>query len=164
MGEPFSSPQALDLLGAPLGAPFLLHNGRTHYITGSSNPVANSIAVSNRNSVADSFAPLSAVAIDFGSTDAGQHPIPSCPVVTNDELTMFFCLNELTVHIWQATRSVTTAPFSNTHLVVELSSPFDEVASWVSPDGCRLYFSGAYPADDAGNVQSDIFVASRAKN
>jgi hypothetical protein len=57
--------------------------------------------------------------------------------------------------IWTATRPNLGAPFGAATVVPGINSPVDEFPSWLSPDGCRLYFS----SERAG--VEDIFVASR---
>jgi hypothetical protein len=78
--------------------------------------------------------------------------------VTRDELVLYFARADLAPtygNIWRATRTSTSDGFSHAELVVELASTFGEQATWVSPDGCRLYISR-----EMGS-QADIFVASR---
>ncbi|MBN9160076.1 MAG: hypothetical protein BGO98_28275 [Myxococcales bacterium 68-20] len=62
--------------------------------------------------------------------------------------------------IFVATRMSTSEPFSNVRPVGELNTNGGlEFPSWLSPDGCRLYYAFVQPD---GN-ESDIFVASKPK-
>lgn len=68
------------------------------------------------------------------------------PVVTADGLTIFWGSNRTDLggkgltDIYTASRSTPTGTFGGVRNVTELSSTEDERPSWVSPDGCRLYF------------------------
>ena len=90
--------------------------------------------------------------------DAGiEPPVPvpeldssfddKCPVVTPDELTIFFRSTRTdggargSGDIWTASRSSTGLPFSSLQNVSELNSPNDEWPTFVSRDGCTLYFT-----------------------
>jgi hypothetical protein len=69
------------------------------------------------------------------------------PVVTPDELTIFFGSTRTdggahgSEDIWTASRSSTGLPFSSLQNVSELNSPNDEWPTFVSRDGCTLYFT-----------------------
>ncbi len=69
------------------------------------------------------------------------------PVVSRDELTLYFSSFQVggdDNDIWMATRSASSDPatgFGNPVVITELRSAYTDVASWVSSDGCRLYFS-----------------------
>lgn len=81
------------------------------------------------------------------------------PVVTPDELTIFFARTQGgAVDIWTATRKATSDAFGAERRVAELSNGAYQAPSWVSPDGCRLYVF-ARRADGVGG--DDIWVASR---
>lgn len=81
------------------------------------------------------------------------------PVVTPDGLTIYFRSNRPAViggyNIYVATRATTADPFGNAQLVPNVNTASDEGASWISPDGCRLYVS----SDVAGS--NDIYVSTR---
>jgi hypothetical protein len=67
------------------------------------------------------------------------------PTLTSDELTIYFGSNrpdgnaEGGADIWMATRGSTDDPFDNVSRVAELSSANEEVPTWISPDGCRMF-------------------------
>ncbi len=69
-------------------------------------------------------------------------------VITSDALTVYWASQrtDLMAHggydIFMASRARATDAFSNLRNVAELNSASDESPSWVSADGCRLYFSG----------------------
>ena len=81
------------------------------------------------------------------------------PVVTSDELTLYLCSappagSGRKDDIWVQQRATANEPFGAAINVAELNtSPFS-FPSWISPDGCRLYF-------DAGDVTRDLYVAER---
>jgi hypothetical protein len=68
------------------------------------------------------------------------------PVVTADELTIYFGTNRKTGagkpdDVWRATRTSKDVPFGEPQIVDELDDPdpaSDDVPSWVSGDGCRI--------------------------
>jgi WD40-like Beta Propeller Repeat len=62
--------------------------------------------------------------------------------------------------IWTATRSSTSASFGTPTRVPELSSTSNESPSWVSPDGCTMYFQSDRPG---GLGAQDIYVAVKPK-
>lgn len=69
----------------------------------------------------------------------------SWPALTGDELTMYYSVGGSGVgsgiDIAVATRSSRDAPFAPGTRVKELDTDADELASFVSPDGCTLYVS-----------------------
>ena len=85
------------------------------------------------------------------------------PVVTRDGLRIFWASNRADLgakgdyDIWTATRTSPTGPFGAVSNVAELDTVKLESPSWVSPDGCRLYFS----SNRSGN--QDVYVAERPK-
>lgn len=77
--------------------------------------------------------------------DSGDLPIVGTPIVSPDELTLYFAAQvgtEAGMHmdIWSATRSSTSGAFANFREVSGVNTPANEVASFISEDGCRLYF------------------------
>jgi hypothetical protein len=81
------------------------------------------------------------------------------PVVTPDELTLYLCSTPATGStrkddIWVQQRRAVTDPFDAPVNVTELNTTPFNFPSWISPDGCRLYF-------DAGDATRDLYVAER---
>ncbi len=86
------------------------------------------------------------------------------PVIAADELTLYFAVNESTgdsfqTDIWSATRTSTSQEFGNFREVAELNTTAHEIPSFISEDGCRLYFDrntghpfGWGKADDSAYV------------
>lgn len=64
------------------------------------------------------------------------------PVVTPDELTLFFGARGARgdLDIWVAKRKDKSTAFRVAAPVVELRTEGDDVPSWISPDGCVLYY------------------------
>lgn len=83
------------------------------------------------------------------------------PIVSEDERTIYWSrIASGAYDIFVATRMSTDEPFSNVRPVGELNTNGGlEFPSWLSPDGCRLYYTFMQPD---GN-ESDIFVASKPK-
>ena len=80
------------------------------------------------------------------------------PILTADELHIFFARNNGTdFDVYEANRSSTSDGFGAAMPVPGLAmTGFDELPSWISPDGCDLYYSSA-----AGVTGSDLFEVSR---
>jgi Tol biopolymer transport system component len=67
-----------------------------------------------------------------------EQPVPSA-----DGLSIFFAskrVPEKRSDIYFARRNATNEPFANPVAVTELNTPYIDAPSWLSPDGCRLYF------------------------
>lgn len=82
------------------------------------------------------------------------------PVVSGDELEIFFASSrggKGFKSIWVADRKSADVPFGAPRLVTELDSDGDDRPTWLSTDGCRLYFVSDRAA--AGNF--DIYVSTR---
>jgi hypothetical protein len=60
--------------------------------------------------------------------------------------------------IWVASRKSDVEPFAFHTNVTELNTEAQEWPTWVSPDGCRLYFSRR-PGERGDNY--DLYVAER---
>ncbi|HEY8080310.1 MAG TPA: hypothetical protein VIF62_39540 [Labilithrix sp.] len=88
------------------------------------------------------------------------------PVVTADELTIYFGTNRATgagmpLDVWRATRTSKDQPFGDPEPVAELNDPdpaSDDVPSWVSVDGCRILVERTNAS--TGNAP-DLFLARR---
>jgi hypothetical protein len=81
---------------------------------------------------------------ELSGTQAGEpKPILTAaqrfPVVPQDELTLYF--DDGGGDIWMATRASRAVAFDAPVKLVELNSAGYEYPQWISPDGCRLYFS-----------------------
>lgn len=84
------------------------------------------------------------------------------PMVTEDGLDIFFDASDREgshggTDLFTAHRDSTALPFSDVKALTTLNSSADENAGWMSPDGCRFYFSSDR---DRANLHR-IFVASR---
>ena len=85
----------------------------------------------------------------------------SAPVLSPDELTIYYQRQDVVTQagIWMATRNATTEAFRDAHWLPELNAVADPpLPAWVSPDGCRLYFT----AGDDNNCEPDVVVRRRA--
>jgi hypothetical protein len=86
------------------------------------------------------------------------------PVVSDDELTMFFASTRPDpggntqggYDIWIETRASVDDDFGSPSVVQEVSSARDDGPTWISPDGCRLYFQRA-----GGGILTRIYVAQK---
>jgi hypothetical protein len=81
------------------------------------------------------------------------------PVLTPDEQTLYYASPQRTAtfDIWMASRNGPDVPFGTPMFIETLStSSSHEYPSWISPDGCRLYFTR-----DDGASGSYIYVAAK---
>jgi len=80
------------------------------------------------------------------------------PVVTADELHIYFARSNGTdFDVFEASRSSLADGFGAAAGVPGISTTgYDELPSWISPDGCDLYYSSA-----AGVTGSDLFMIAR---
>jgi hypothetical protein len=69
---------------------------------------------------------------------------PGSPVISVDGLTLYFggYVGSERGQIWMATRSTDKETFDAPHAVAELYTPDGASPGWLSPDSCRLYFTG----------------------
>jgi hypothetical protein len=85
------------------------------------------------------------------------------PVPSADDLALYFASGRPDGgarggdDIWVARRASPTANYGPPVNVQELNTGYDELPSWISPDGCRLYFHRSEP-DDAR-----IYVAEKVR-
>ncbi|MGC4093580.1 MAG: hypothetical protein QM756_37915 [Polyangiaceae bacterium] len=137
------------------GGPYMLPDGSAMYFHG--------VALDNSDLYRAERGPngfTAASLVDGANSAVGE----AFPVVTADELTIYFLSDRPAgvgaYDIWVASRSSTSDPFSNATPLDALNTPETEMPSWVSPDGCRLYF------DRGGSFWQDnqILVAERTRN
>lgn len=87
------------------------------------------------------------------------------PVLSADGLTIFWASERADLgskgwgDMWTARRASTSAPFGDIRNVSELNTKDWESPTWLSEDGCRLY----YYSNRAGAALWDVYVASRPK-
>jgi hypothetical protein len=158
-------------LGAELGIPqIFLANSAQHEIFPYARP--DEVWLSVQNLTGDTFTRVARAPLDGGApvvVDGLQMPGFSdyAPVLSADGRTLFFSslrpggppkATEDADDIFVTHRlSDGDAPFEVPALVAELSTPYRELAAWLSPDDCRLYFG-------SNRLSSfDIFVAERQR-
>lgn len=97
-----------------------------------------------RASASDGFASPAELA-ELASAGGETSPAP-----TRDDRALYYAkfVGATNFDIWVATRDAATGAYTQMRPVSEVSSSGDDQPSWVSPDGCRLYFTsnrdGAY--------------------
>lgn len=85
----------------------------------------------------------------INSTDKDDNPS-----VGGDELLIVFSSNRPNPNglfdLWYAVRNTTADVFSEPLLVPVVNSPHDERESWISHDGCEIFFSSDRPGGQGG--------------
>jgi hypothetical protein len=118
------------------GSPYVVPSGEAIYFH--TNRQGRQLLAVARRSGAD-FGPVVLI-------DAGEVVTPGTPVVSPDELTLYFAVEAGTeadgrhIDIWSASRSSTSQPFADFREVTGVNTSANEVPSFISEDGCRLYF------------------------
>jgi WD40-like Beta Propeller Repeat len=135
----FGAPQqetALDAAGIA-GEPYVLPAGTAVYFRAEAAPGDGQIFRASRSGgVVSAPQAMTAFNTSFDESD---------PVATADDLSVFFSStrtggSEGGRDIWVAQRASTTQPFGAPRNLQELNTFEDERPSFVSADGCRLYF------------------------
>jgi hypothetical protein len=93
----------------------------------------------------------------------GASSTRTIPVSASDEKLIFYAqaINGAR-HIFQATRASDAGSFANETAVAELNSTAEDLPGWLSPDGCRLYFS-SNRSGTGGAGGHDLYVATRGR-
>lgn len=83
------------------------------------------------------------------------------PMVSEDGLTIVFASERAggkgQRDLWTARRASATSAFGTPEVITSVNSAADEFAGWLSPDGCRLYFS----SDRVTPKLHNVYVATR---
>jgi len=135
----FSSPVAMALgTSTGEGGPYVTPDGRSLYFDiAEPDGFLDLYHVDLETSLYGAGTPLSGLNTADNESD---------PVVTPDETTILFASGRSDTSskggsdIWIATRTSKTDDFGPATDVAELNTDDDEGPTWISPDGCRLYF------------------------
>ena len=137
----FGTPQ---LMPAPIVSgeqPFVKPDGTVLYYTDQTGGPHYRIA----RAVLGGSPTVAAVPISVASLDVG------IPVIDPTETLIYFSAfdhtNILSYDIWTAKRATAADPWSAPSAVVELNTADFDTPSWVSADGCTLYFTRANGSD-----------------
>jgi hypothetical protein len=155
----FGNEKAVGSLNSPgLEAdPFITASGKSIYFVTSRG---GSIDIYSAAAKGDTFGEFEGPSADplkaVNTGDTENKPTPS-----SDELKLFYGKRVGTAKddIWLATRASADAPFAAGSAVPELNSESSDAPTWLSPDGCRLYFISNRPG---GPGKSDVYLAERA--
>ena len=156
--DPFYLPledlSAEDTSTAAYRTPYLTSNGEELWFVSDRGSDAGMLDVWRRSKSGDGFS--SPVWVSELSSSSPE----MYPVLTADKLTIYISSTRPKgmgrYDIWRAHRSVSSEPFGVPEPVPELNTTSDDRATWLSPDGCRLYLSS-----DRNNRMgfNDVFVA-----
>lgn len=95
--------------------------------------------------------------------DLDTADVEATPVVSPDELTLFFGSSRTTgagdFDIYVATRATTADGFGQPVALTSLNTAGFDVPSWISADGCDLYFTRSPPITQNNN----LFVVTRGR-
>jgi Tol biopolymer transport system component len=140
--------------------PYLLPDGMTLYFasTRGTAGVSYDLYRTTRPTPTSAFAPptkLTELSTGDGDSD---------PVVSPDGLTLYFTSYRTETagssDIWVASRASTGDPFGTATNVAELNTAAAEWPTWISNDGCRMYFG----SDRGGGMGGhDLWVATRPR-
>jgi hypothetical protein len=149
----FMNPKQLAIPGQAFSnEPYMVGNGRALYLSAGSDQSDNELFRGEGTPPDfDNFVKVPGV-------NTGEQEL--APVVTDDELEIFFASNrddvELPLDIYTATRGRTDAPFDPPVRVAPLSTSASiDWPLWISPDRCDLYY-----INKVGD-QATLLVASR---
>jgi hypothetical protein len=138
-------------LGTGGGSPFVTRDGTRMLFGGVSDAGIDLFEATIAGDVLGARTPIQGVS--SGATD-------TTPVLGADGLDLFFSSDRPgdgvkgALDVWHARRSEPTGTFGAPVLVPEVSSAENDVPSWLSPDGCRLYLSRS-------TLAPSLFVATR---
>lgn len=155
--------QSLFDVEGPEAAPYLHPSGRTLYFASSSRPGKGQLDIW--------FAEINSAGVvtDIRNLESANTTTDeNAPVVTVDERYLYHnrLVDPATLEndIWVARRSTVADGFGKSVRVSELSTPYDEYPTWVSPDHCRIYFSSDRPTNasvDAAKGSFHLWVSER---
>jgi Tol biopolymer transport system component len=135
--------------------PFILAAGSVLYF---SSDRGGSFGMYRSTKTGGSFSPptiVSGVDLDSPNNDG-------TPVVAPDELALFFTSNRRTAtndfDIYMATRSTVADGFGEASALTSLNTTESETPSWISADGCALYFTRFEPS-----VGNQLYVSTRGR-
>jgi Tol biopolymer transport system component len=135
--------------------PYILPAGNVLYFA--SDRTGNYALYRSAKSGGAFAAPTIVSGVDLDTAD-----IESTPVVSPDELTLFFGSTRPggagTFDMYEATRASTADGFGAAIPLTSLNSMEFEVPSWISADGCELYFTHS-PSGE----QNQLYVATRGR-
>jgi len=140
------------------GYVYALPNSLTLYFRSGVNGTDDLFRATRPNTSATTFTTDPPSAFQSVNTATNEE----APVVSLDERTLYFASNRTDggakggLDIWMATRPDTTSSFGNLTNVAELDTTADELPSWISDDGCRLYMSRITGAGDF-----DLYIATK---
>jgi len=150
---PFSVPLILDLAdgGRQTREPYIVRDGAALYFTMDPGQAGGRDIYRAEKSGGSGWA-ITLVGGAVSTSSPESHP-----VVSEDELTIFFSRGPGASEIWTATRASKSAPFDVADPVGALNvGTADDRPSWLSPDRCTLYFT----SDRDGGVYG-VFRARR---
>jgi hypothetical protein len=137
--------------------PYVLPGGGEIYFTSSRGETFDIYRATN----------LGAAGYSVDKVDGNMVDLPfvaeRSPVITGDNRVLFFARFSASYRIWVATRPSASVPFEAPRMVT-FSEPvtipnqqFNAFPSWVSPDGCVLYFA----ADREVSKDRDVYRSTR---
>ncbi|MBX3198923.1 MAG: PD40 domain-containing protein [Labilithrix sp.] len=120
-------------------SPYVARDGTVWFVIHTNEVGASKRIVSASRARADSFEPSAEV--DLHTPDGGSD---DAPVISSDGLTLYFSstrgATNNTSDIWVARRAAESAPWKTPEPMTSLNTASVDAPSWLSPDGCELYF------------------------
>jgi Tol biopolymer transport system component len=124
--------------------PFISADGRVLYF--SSDRSGNSALYRSVKTGGTFSAPELVMGTNLNTTSE-----EATPLLSEDELTLFFASTRPgrgSADIYQANRASAQEPFGDPKPLNELNGIDPDIPSWISPDGCELYFTRFTPANN----------------
>lgn len=139
--------------------PYLLPNGLVLYWASQGSGAPQPYDIKRGTLIQGGFTASNAAVFAQVNTTTFEE---ASPVVSADELTLYFSANDRTGgkgswDVWLATRTSTSDPFGAPINVSELNGSAIDQPGSITADGCRMYLA----SDRDG--QSDIYLAERSK-
>lgn len=156
-GTPRNDPLFANDGGAIDSAPYLHPNGRSLYFVSLGRP-----GTGNQDIYLASIQPLGLVSTISELSVVNTTAAENFPVITRDDLTLYFARGDGPREVWAARRSTPTAAFDAPTRVDDFSGTDDVIPAWVSDDNCRFYFVSNRVSPDGGMVADyRLWVAER---
>ena len=132
-------PTLLDAINPPTrmttGAPHPTRSGSALYFVASTDIAASALHI--RRAMASNGFNTKAPIVELDTLLGENGPVP-----TADDTGIYYAKRTgAGTEVWFARRAAATGPYTSIQSVPELNSSLTDLPGWLTPDGCRLYFT-----------------------